>query len=651
MDWTTYPTSTKKLGCIVDETSILIRVWAPGCTQVDLAVYDHPDQVRRTLYAMIPDEHRVFEYTLDRSHLEKCYTFILDGQEEITDPYALGVTINSTKTVILDPDKLDPHGWREHVENYRSSCTTCLDAVIYEVHVKDFSVDPSSGVIHRGKYLGMVEAGTTCNGLTTGLDHLKELGVTHIHLMPIFDFLTVDERPENFYRDDNYNWGYDPEHYNVPEGSYATDANHFYRRIIELKQMIMTLQKEGFSVVMDVVYNHTYRGENAHFNRLAPGYYYRRWPDGNLSDGSGCGNELATERFMTQRLIMDSLEYWLDAFNMDGFRFDLMALIDIDTVHQLVDFLRGKRDDVFIYGEPWAGGESVLADSMRTTKGKQIDRSFAFLNDNFREAVKGDNNGEGRGFVQGHCDDLAGVQIGVAGSIYYDDGHIGFASDPKQSINYINSHDNLILYDKMKKVYPDAPEEFIDRLNRLAFTLLFLSQGVPLIHAGNEFLRGKNRHNNSYNAPISLNAMDWNKKKQNEAFFRFMKDLIHFRRSRLEFRLRSVDQIKRLLKFCDLSMENCNTIGYTIQHPKHVDQFLFIAVQAGEGERLITSRFLTDHLKRYYDVDMEHMCIDQIFDMEGLISPDNRENNLDPHGILLNGYDVGVFNLSEYCET
>lgn len=646
MNWMEYPTTEKKLGCIVDTEGVVIRVWAPGCSRVDLALYDHPHQIRRILHAMTPYEDGVFEWRGDRGVLGKCYTFLLDGTEEITDPYSRGVTLNSTKSVVLDPEKMDPPGWKEHVDTYRGVCTNCLDAVVYEVHVKDFTVDSSSGVHHRGKYLGMVEPGTRFRGVSTGLDHLKELGVTHIHLMPVFDFLTVDEEPTRFYDEDNYNWGYDPEHYNVPEGSYATDPHSYYARIHELKNLIMELQKSGFSVVMDVVYNHTYRGKNSQFNALAPEYFYRTYKDGTWSDGSGCGNELATERPMVRKFIMESLEYWLMDFNLDGFRFDLMALIDVDTVYEMVNRLYTLREDVFLYGEPWTGGETVLPDNLKTTKGKQIDRSFSFLNDNFRDAVKGDGNGEGRGFVHGNCDGLYGVETGIAGSIYYDDGHIGFASRSRESINYINSHDNLILQDKMKKMYPMAPEAYWDRLNRLAFAMLLLSQGVPLIHAGNEFLREKSRNNNSYNAPVSVNAMDWSFKEKNLSFFHFMKDLISFRRRRLEFRLRTTEDIKEHLKFFRMKGENCHTLGFTIRNPRDPENFLFVAFHAGEGEWLITHRYLMEHLNRMYDVRTEQIKLSQIMDMEGLISPENRENNMDLHGILMVSHDFGVFDLN-----
>lgn len=643
MNWMEYPVTDKKLGCLVNEDRVILRVWAPGCSRVDLALYDHPHQVRRSLHAMTPQEDGVFEWQGDRSFLGKCYTYLLEEREEITDPYSLGVTLNSTKSIILDPDKMDPSGWKEHVASHRSTCTNCLDAVVYEVHVMDFTIDPRSGVQHRGKYLGMVEPGTHCKGFATGLDHLKELGVTHIHLMPVFDFLTVDEEPTRFYEEDNYNWGYDPEHYNVPEGSYATDPHSYYARIHELKILVMELQKSGFSVVMDVVYNHTYRGKNSHLNRLAPDYYYRTWEDGTWSDGSGCGNELATERPMVRRFIMSSLEYWLLDFNLDGFRFDLMALIDVDTVYYMVDHLRKLREDVFLYGEPWTGGETVLPDSLRTTKGKQIHREFSFLNDNFRDAVKGDGNGEGGGFVHGNCDGLSGVETGMAGSIYYDDGHIGFAANPRETINYINSHDNLILQDKMKKMYPMAPEAYWDRLNRLSFAMLLLSQGVPLIHAGNEFLREKYRNNNSYNAPISVNAIDWTLKEKNFSFFQFMKDLIAFRRRRLEFRMRTTEDIKKYLKFFHSHGENCHTLGYTIQNPKNPQKFLFVAFHAGEGKRLITHRYLLEHLNRAYHFSYGEIKLTQIMDMDGLITPENRENNMDLHGILMGSHDFGVF--------
>ncbi|MBF7095743.1 type I pullulanase [Alkalibacter mobilis] len=648
MSWIQYKATDKKLGSFIEDQKLYFRVWAPGANKVELALYENHLSPKRKTYGMSADENGVYEVILGMENLDKFYTYILNDSFEITDPYSIGVSVNSLRSYSIDPGKIDPVGWGDHKI---SGTSDVMDTIIYEVHIKDFTVSEKSGVKNRGKYAGMVEKGAKFKNFATGIDHLKELGVTHIHLMPIFDFLTVNENPEYFYNDDNYNWGYDPEHYNVPEGSYSTKPEDPYNRIHELKKMIMTLHEEGFKVIMDVVYNHTYRGETSNFNLLAPEYYYRMKSDGTFSDGSGCGNELATERPMVKRFIIESLKYWMDEYKIDGFRFDLMALIDVETVKEIVSELRKVKSDVFIYGEPWTAGETVLPDNLKTTKGKQQNMEFALLNDGFRNSVKGDNNGDLRGFIQGNCDYTRDFITGLAGSIYLNEGHIGFAAQPKETINFINSHDNLILNDKMKKVFMNAPSDFIDRLNRMAFASLFIAQGIPLVHAGNEFLRSKDMKHNTYNEPLSVNGIDWSLKERNYEFFKYFKDLIRMRKKYPEFRLSSAQQIKDNLKFCNLTTSDCHCVGYTIKGLGDSYKYLFVAINSSEVKKLLTLGLVKDHILKKYGNTEKDLCISKVFDMYGIVEDDDGEKLINPHAIEIEGYSLNVFIIAESCET
>ncbi|SHE28939.1 type I pullulanase [Alkalibacter saccharofermentans] len=644
-----YSYSEKKLGYSLEGEDIIFRVWAPGRETVTLALYDDPLDIRRTLHYMIPDEDKVFEITLAKDEVTPYYTYILDHEFEVTDPYSTAVSLNSLRSAIVDMENLKPPGWEEHK---LPGAIAETDAIIYEMHIKDFTGHKNSGAINKGKYLGVIEPGTTHLGFATGLDHLKELGITHVHLMPVYDFLTVDENPDRFNDDSNYNWGYDPEHYNVPEGSYSTDPSDPGCRIYELRQMIQKLHEEGFKVIVDVVYNHTYRGRNSNFNLLAPEYYYRTRTDGSYSDGSGCGNELATERPMVRKFILDSLMYWVNEFKIDGFRFDLMALIDIETVRKAVNILRLANESIFIYGEPWTAGMTTLSDKLTTTKGKQQGLSFAFLNDNFRNAIKGDSNGEGRGFVHGNCDMKRETEIGLAGSIFYDKGRIGFGIAPNETINYINSHDNLIIYDKMKKIFSQSDESFIVRLNKLAFGILFVSQGIPFIHSGNEFLRSKNMLDNTYNSSFNVNALNWSLKSRNNGFYNFFKDLIQLRKKHPEFRLKTGDKIRESLKFFDVEREGCNCIGYTIKlDNKNVEEgkYTLVAINGHHESCLITLSMVRNHIEKQYGLTEDHLCIIEILNMDGLVTSKNSRGELDPHGVEIPGYSIMVFSLAERC--
>jgi pullulanase len=604
----------KKQGYTHRENQISFCIWAPARQSVTLLIYDSPLEIEQRRYEMIPDENQYFEVTIEENLVGKYYKYLLDHVVQVTDPYSIALAPNSTHSAIIDREKTHPIGWLEHTEPNLEKLT---DAIIYELHIKDFTGDMTSGVTHRGKYLGLAQRNTQYEGVATGLDHLKELGVTHIHLLPIYDFATVDETKERFYDPDNYNWGYDPEHYSVPEGSYATELLDPHQRILELKQMIMQLHEAGLGVILDVVYNHTYRTKDSHFHLLANGYYHRQTEDGCFSDGSGCGNELATQKPIVRKMIIDSLLYWLEEFKIDGFRFDLMALIDEQTIKEALFVLKQKKKNLLIYGEPWAAASTTLPVNEMITKGKQQGEGFAFFNDEFRDAVKGDNNGEVIGFCQGNPMCKVGVKKGLVGSISYANHLVGFAKEPLESINYINAHDDLILYDKMKKVLPNGSKEELKRLNAFALSILFVAQGIPFVHEGNEFLRTKKGISNTYNASLEINKVDWALKKKNQDFFSFCKDLMTLRKNHPELRLLSAKEIKQKLHFFTEEQEGERFILYTIQTENPQRGYTLIGLNADTNPKSISVQSIKEHIKRCYQEEVG--ALKKIFDEKGLV--------------------------------
>lgn len=601
----------KKLGTIYTKENTIFRLWSPLRDEIYLVIYSDQNCIHRETYPMKKGKDGVHELTLKGDYKGYLYNYIVDGIE-VTDPYSIASSLNSRHSAIIDLRDTDPVGWNSHiVPKGNNNC----DAIIYEAHIKDFTGSPTSGVENRGKYLGFIEKNTEYNGLKTGLSHLKELGVTHIHLMPIYDFTTVNEESRDFYRDDNYNWGYDPELYNVPEGSYATIPEDPVNRIRELKKLIMTLHDEGFKLIMDVVYNHTYKGYDSNLNIIMPNYYYRTKGLGRFSNGSGCGNELATERPMVRKFIIDSLLYWIEEYKIDGFRFDLMGLIDIDTIEEAIIEMRNIRPDILIYGEPWTGGSTILAREKMLMKGMQSKSSFALFNDNFRDSIKGDNNGMGIGFIQGNTKSKLGVETGIVGSIQYDSSHMGFAQKPQESINYVNSHDDLIIYDKIKKIFPHMAEDDIERVNRLAFSILFTSQGIPFFHSGNEFLRTKGMLTNTYNSPLSVNAIDWSLKEKNLKFYNYFRDLIELRKRYKEFRLKTQDEIQNRLRFFYYPHEK-NIIAYTIS----MDRGYLLIVHNGEFYSIYMDKGdILGHLNNCYGILKKDIDISPILDINGLV--------------------------------
>lgn len=589
----------QSLGVEYHKEKSIFRLWSPDLDSAELLLYygeNHEESL------IMQKEGEIFSISVPGDLQGTQYLFRANGST-FTDPYCVGASVNSRRSVVIDLSETNPPDFEKDSFSY----TPPSEAIIYEMHVGDFSHSVSSGCVHRGKFLALTENGTSLGGVRTGLDHLKSLGITHIHLMPVFDFETVDERSESAGRDDNYNWGYDPELYNVPEGSYAQFPEDPCSRILELKKMIQHLHAQGIGVIMDVVYNHTFKTLDSNLNLSAPGRYYRR-ENGYFSNGSGVGNELATEKPMPRKLILDSLLYWQREYHIDGFRFDLMALMDHDIVDEILAKLRKANPNVIVYGEPWTGGNSALPYPDRTVWGTQKNRGFALYNGTYRDAIRGDNDGTLRGFIQGATECKHAVEMGIVGSIHYDATHIGGVAEPAESLNYFSSHDNLILEDKL--TFSLGNRDHNEAMTRLAFGILLTSEGIPFFHAGNEFRRSKSGNSNSYCAPYSINAIDWTLASENISLVQYVTDLITLRKEHEVFSLRSAEEVRRRVRIIDTG--NPNVIGVAYQERQENCWMLIFHSNAWTNTSVEWKRVF-DALGSY------HLKVQRIFEGRGSI--------------------------------
>lgn len=556
--------------------NVVFKVWAPFSDDVKVAIYRSWDGYRRREHPMKKDKNGVWKLRLEGDYKDRFYNYIVTnhGQAyEIVDPYAVASTANSKRAMIVDLAETNPEGWLEH--SIPESVDPC-SSLLYEAHIRDFSMHEKSGIKHKGLYLGLTESETQYNGIKTGVAHLKELGVTHLHLLPVFDFCTVDELKK-----EGYNWGYDPILYNVPEGSYATDARDGKVRIREFKEMVMALHENGIRVVMDVVYNHTFHTAKANFNYLSRDYFYRTNDRGYYTNGSGVGNELATERPMVQKFILDSLKYWMKEYKIDGFRFDLMGLYDIQTCYRINQELRAMNPDVLLYGEPWIGWESGLPYHYQMKKGAQKGMQIALFNDDFRNNIKGDNDGYKRGFVMGEPGHDQWVKYGICGSVDFNTHLRGFTLYASETVNYVSSHDNLCLYDKLVKTEGNHDPERLERMNRMALAMVITSFGIPFIQAGTEFLRTKKGHHNSYNAGDEINQIDWTFKEKYYETYAFIKDLIAFRKSQKVLQMDEPRSIKRALRF--------------LKAPEDMVMYLIRSRYKGDYHRILITHNANNH--------------------------------------------------------
>lgn len=519
---------TVELGALYSSGETTFRVFAPTALGVEVVLYDEPTGTKgRTAHPMHPRGRGVWEATVAGDLEGRFYVYRLEGpdfdpQREVVDVYAVNTVHNTRRARITDLSRTNPQDWDRLRQGPPVESPT--DIVVYEMHVRDMTIAPNSGVTpeHRGKFLGFIEK----------IPHLKELGVTHVQLLPLQDF-------ENDEFSTNYNWGYVTVAFNSPDGWFASNPDDD-SRVREFKQLVAALHQAGIGVIMDVVYNHT--GSSAPFNHLVPRYYYRFHPDGSWSNGSGCGNDFRSEAPMARKYIVDSLKFWVREYGIDGFRFDLMALIDLETMKEVERELRAINPHIVLYGEPWAAGPSAMKGrptDKHTIRGTRI----GAFNDNFRNALIGSPFDERAGGFLQHGTGKHDVERGLEGSWRW------WAPQPGQVINYISCHDNYVIVDKLRLSRPDAHEADHIEMMKLGYLLLFTAQGVPFIHGGEEFARSKQGNHNSYNAPDAINQVDWSLKEKHRDLFAFTRDVIALRREHPAFRIRAKEQIAAWMKF------------------------------------------------------------------------------------------------------
>lgn len=524
----------KPLGARCTAKATCFRVFAPTARRVEVLLYEAPTGGEARVIPLEREDAGTLSATVEEDLHGRYYTLRVEApgthpKHEFIDPYSRCNTAHDGRGMVLDMRRTDPEGFRAQPRPaFRGvvqddTPNSPEDAIIYEAHVRDFTIDKRSGVKHRGKYLGFVESGRI-NGLPTGLDHLRDLGVTHVQIMPLQDF-------DNDEDGKGYNWGYMPVHFGSPEGWYATRRDD-ETRVRETKRMVQGLHAAGLRVVLDVVYNHT--SGAASFDRLAPFYYYRLRPfsDHPYWNGSGCGNEFRSEAPMGRRFIVDSIREWSEEYKLDGFRFDLMGLIDRETMVQVAQAAHEVDASILVYGEPWTGGDTPIH---KTEKGSQQGAGFGVFNDILRDAIKG-GNGEGQtGFVQTGAKPFADkIKNGLEGAVNTNAG--GFASDPGETLNYVACHDNKTLWDKLLEDESLSPALRV-RAHRLATSIVLLAQGVPFLHSGQEMQRTKRGEHNSYNLPDKINKLDWSLRKKNKRTYEHVRGMIALRKAHPVLRL------------------------------------------------------------------------------------------------------------------
>ena len=559
-DFDNYFSYDGELGALYEKEGTLLRVWTPTAKSVEVWIYaDDSFKGPSTKIEMVQKPKGIFEAYLPGDQHGTIYVYkilFLNNRESISvDPYARATTVNGMKSVIADLNRTNPDGWGERLPAFGLP----EEAIIYELHIRDFSISETSGIVNKGKFLGLTEKNTqNASGRKTGLDYLIDLGITHIQILPMFDYATVDEANLT---EPQYNWGYDPLNYNVPEGSYSTDPFDPFNRIFELKQMIRTLHDNGLRVIMDVVYNHVYDPKDQALERTVPGYFYRYNADGSLANGTGVGNDTASERHMMRKYIIDSVKYWAKEYHLDGFRFDLMGIHDSVTMNAIREALDKIDPSIIIIGEGWEMSTPLPEDLKASQKNAQAMPRIAHFNDSIRVALKGSDFGDekDRGFISGknYLEDL--LLRNIKGAMHLSS-HSSYV-DPEQVIQYVEAHDNLTLYDKLLRSNPDDSEEVRIKRHTLATSIVLLSQGVPFIHGGQEFLRTKAGVANSYQSPDEINQFEWERVTTFQESVAYVKGLIALRKSEYLFRLHTIEEIEA--HFTILS-ENFNIVAFSL---------------------------------------------------------------------------------------
>ncbi|MHA4086905.1 type I pullulanase [Bacillus cereus] len=540
------------------------RLWAPTASEAKLVTYKNWNDKIGAEINMQQGEKGTWTAELKGNQKGLFYTYkvkIGDKWTEAVDPYVRAASVNGDKGAVVNLEETNPKKWKA---NKKPKFKNPEDAIIYELHVRDLSIQPESGIKQKGKYLGVTEKGTKGpEGVKTGLDHIKDLGVTHVQFLPIFDYASVNEETLN---EPQYNWGYDPKNFNVPEGSYSTNPYEPTVRITELKQMVQTLHDNNLRVVMDVVYNHMYNAAESNFHKLVPGYYYRYNEDGTFANGTGVGNDTASERKMMRKFMIDSVTYWAKEYNLDGFRFDLMGIHDYETMNEIRKAVNQIDPSIILHGEGWDLNTPLAAELKANQKNAEKMKGIAHFNDNIRDGLKGSVFEEKEnGFINGkeNMEDL--IKKGITAGIDYDTNSSTY-QDPEQVLTYVEAHDNHTLWDKLELTNPGDSDEVRTQMHKLSSSILLTSQGIPFLHAGQEFMRTKYGDHNSYKSPDSINQMDWLRRATFNNEVDYMKGLIELRKKYSAFRMTSAEQIKTHVSFIDAPK---NTVAYIIEGNKH----------------------------------------------------------------------------------
>lgn len=549
------------------------HLWSPNADEVRLMLYEEAEggHAFQTHHMKLGDDG-TWHVDVNEDLKGKFYAFNVKMQDEwLGDTpglFAKAVGINGHRGAIIDMVQTNPTGW----ENDRKpALRSVADVVVYEMHHRDFSIDASSGIEHKGQFLALTEQGTQSpEGLTTGIDHLKELGVTHVHLLPSYDYASIDEHT---FKDSHYNWGYDPQNYNVPDGSYATDPTQPVTRIMEFKQMVQALHQAGIRVVLDVVYNHTYNASTSAFEKTVPGYFYRMKPDGTFANGSGCGNETASNRPMMRKFMVESVLYWMREYHLDGFRFDLMGIHDIATMNEIRQEAQKLDPQVLIYGEGWAAETpQYAADSLAMKANIARMPGIAAFCDEMRDGLRGPWDDDKKGaFLAGFPGHEESIKFGIVGAISHPQVRMdevnysnkAWAQEPVQMMSYVSCHDDMCLVDRLRTSVTDLKGNDLEKLDMLAQTAVLTSQGIPFIFAGEEVMRDKKFVHNSFQSPDSVNAINWHNKAKYQWVFNYYKGLIAMRKHHPAFRLGSAELVRQHLEF--LPVEGSGVVAFRLK--------------------------------------------------------------------------------------
>lgn len=577
--------------CLYSKSQTRFSFWSPVAEQMQLLIYNDAQTTEAETYKLKKSRNDFWSATVKGDINGKYYTVrsYQNGawSEEAPGIFAKAVSVNGARAAVVDPTQTNPAGWEQ---DKRPAMVDPTDIVVYETHLRDFTMSPNSGIEHKGKFLALTETGTkTSEGLSSGIDHLKELGITHLQILPMFDYGSIDETT---LANGSYNWGYDPVNYNAPEGGYSSDPYNPTTRIIEAKQMIQALHSAGIRVVMDVVYNHTYNVEGCALGRVVPKYFYRFNADGTYANGSGCGNETASDKQMMRQFMVESVCYWAREYHIDGFRFDLMGIHDQETMRQIRAALDRIDPTILTYGEGWAAiTPSYPYDDLAMKQWTYKMPRVGAFSDDIRNSLIGSPFDHERGFASGNTTCKKALCFGLTGGIDYNNNQFGegWSGNPMQHVSYITCHDNYCLRDRIEVSAAKETEATKLRMDKLAQTAVLVSQGMTFIYGGEELYRTKLGIDNSYQSPDSINTIPWENKQKYSDLYEYYRQMIQIRRQHKGFRLGSAELINKHLDFLPTDSESF--VAFRIKDLEGIDSAKSLVVFLNGGAEPIEANF------------------------------------------------------------